>query len=288
MHAEDVEAAAATLYEAFYDIHARHNFLPSLFPSVDSARAVISGLLDGRLARCFTAVAGGELVGSTFLTERGATAGIGPVSVAIGRQGGGVGRRLMEALIAAAGPTTSLRLTQSLFNTRSFALYHSLGFVPRDIVAWLEGGSLPTDTPPPAGTTVRPWSEADLPAVLRLDQELCGLDRAPDIASYRTSGRGWLAEQDGRLLGYVVVLGHRHPLCGPATARDEPTLRALLAAAASDAPGAEMRILVSQTSLLEWLRAAGYRVRFFDSFMVRGAWRPPAGATLLPWFPETF
>ena len=54
-------------------------------------------------------------------------------------QGGGVGRRLMEAVLERANGAAGIRLLQDAFNMRSLALYASLGFEVREPVLVMTG-----------------------------------------------------------------------------------------------------------------------------------------------------
>ena len=96
-----------------------------------------------------------EVVGSAFVDERSAIAGIGPVTVAPDVQDDGVGRALMEAALrrererGAAG----IRLVQTAYHYRSLALYSKLGFVVREPLSVLQGAPPALSFP---GRAVRP------------------------------------------------------------------------------------------------------------------------------------
>src|SRR6185312_12763682 len=72
----------------------------------------------------------GDVIGSAFADERGAIVGIGPVTVDPAIQDAGVGRAMMEALLdrARERDAPGVRLVQTTYHYRSFALYAKLGF----------------------------------------------------------------------------------------------------------------------------------------------------------------
>jgi GNAT superfamily N-acetyltransferase len=123
-------------FEAFRSIHDRHGF-PRDFPDVETAIKVVSLL--GRSPEVFgvAARAEGRLVGSNFLLHTDSVAGVGPITVAPDFQGNGLGRDLMQTVLAQAAQRglERVRLLQDSFNTASLSLYASLGFDVREPIA---------------------------------------------------------------------------------------------------------------------------------------------------------
>jgi predicted N-acetyltransferase YhbS len=83
----------------------------------------------------------GRILGSNCLDERSVIAGLGPVTVDPSVQDRGVGRKLMEAVLARARERyfTAVRLLQSAFHNRSLALYSLLGFNACEPVSLMQG-----------------------------------------------------------------------------------------------------------------------------------------------------
>ncbi len=77
----DVDALSSICYGAFAGINDRHGFPPD-FLSVDVARGLMQYML-GQPEHVYSVVAeaGGRVVGSNFLWEGGAVAGVGPITV---------------------------------------------------------------------------------------------------------------------------------------------------------------------------------------------------------------
>lgn len=203
-HAEEL---GRICFEAFRGIHDRHDF-PRDFPDVETAVKVIGMLTGLRDAFGVAARLNGRLVGSNFILAPDSVGGIGPISIDPEFQGNGVGRRLMEAVMAHAAQrgVARVRLLQDSFNTASLSLYASLGFDVREPVGVLRA--------PPAGEpdlTVRLAASADLPELGQLSKRIYKVDRLREMVEW--SGAGMpilLRERAGRIVGYLIPgkLGH--------------------------------------------------------------------------------
>lgn len=100
-HLADAEAGGLICYEAFKMISGQHN-LPPDFPSSEVACGLFSSLLSRPDVYSVVAESGGRIVGSSFLWEDAAIAGIGPLTIAPDVQNSTLGRRLMEDILARA------------------------------------------------------------------------------------------------------------------------------------------------------------------------------------------
>lgn len=133
-------------------------------------------LWDIDLARSRVALLGDDLSGIANLAVRGDRAWVAGIGVAPEARRHGVGRALMEAILAEAPPTVTLEVLEQ--NEPAIALYRQLGFETSRI---LEVWSLTAELPPadarevdarPLGPADLPWQRADasLPdGLLRLD-----------------------------------------------------------------------------------------------------------------------
>lgn len=99
--AETADAAACgeILYRAFQTLADCHNF-PRSYPSVEFATALVARLLVNRGYYGIVAEQDGRIVGSNFVDERAAIAGIGPITVdpEVGRYWGRFGRGSLGAI----------------------------------------------------------------------------------------------------------------------------------------------------------------------------------------------
>jgi len=75
----------------------------------------------------------GRVVGSNFLWEADAVAGVGPITVEPAEQNTAIGRQLMEAVLERARQhgIQAVRLVEAAYHARSLSLYTKLGFVVR-------------------------------------------------------------------------------------------------------------------------------------------------------------
>src|SRR5215212_10861838 len=95
---EDAPELGRICYEAFGAISGRHNF-PKDFRSSEEATGLISFLLGHPGFYSVVAERDGRIIGSNFLDERSAIAGVGPITVDPQAQDRGVGRRLMQNVL---------------------------------------------------------------------------------------------------------------------------------------------------------------------------------------------
>ena len=119
----DAEICGTICYEAFKTISEAHGFLPD-FPAPEVAIAVLRSLLGNPKFYSVVAEIDGQIVGSNFLDERNAIAGVGPITVDPTVQNRAIGRRLMNAVHerAAEKNFAGVRLIQAGFHTRSLSL----------------------------------------------------------------------------------------------------------------------------------------------------------------------
>src|SRR5262249_12080167 len=98
---EDATICGTICYDAFTTIAAQHNF-PSSYPSPEVSVARMVERLTHPGFYAVVAELDGRVVGSNFLDERSAIAGLGPITVAPGMQNRALGRRLKQHALAHA------------------------------------------------------------------------------------------------------------------------------------------------------------------------------------------
>ncbi|WP_374196696.1 GNAT family N-acetyltransferase [Streptomyces sp. ISL-96] len=202
----------------------------------------------------------------TTSSEPGLTA-IGMVLVAQRHARQGIGRRLMHHLIAEVGDTPL-----TLYATpQGRPLYEDLGFTVTGKAEMIRGHFRPSG--PPAGVPTRPATADDLPAILRLDTEVFGLDRTHMLTRLPAfADQIRVAEDESGLIGYAAAWPNMQThVVGPLIARDTETAKALIAAlaAGTDRP-LRTDIDVRHEDLLEWLKAHGLEPVAFNTVMTYG------------------
>ena len=107
----DSDECARIIFAAFAGIQDYHRF-PRDFPSLEAASRLTSSFIAHPRIWGVVAEADGQIMGSNFLDERGPIRGVGPITVVPEAQKSGVGRRLMEAVIARGAEARGIRLFQ--------------------------------------------------------------------------------------------------------------------------------------------------------------------------------
>ena len=97
--ADDAPAIGRITHDAFKSIADRHNFPPD-FPSPDVAMGLVTMLLGHPRFYSVVAELDGRIAGSNFLDERSSIAGVGPITVDPAIQNRGIGRSLMDDVLA--------------------------------------------------------------------------------------------------------------------------------------------------------------------------------------------
>jgi predicted N-acetyltransferase YhbS len=269
----DAQACAEICFEAFGAIASEHAF-PSDFPTVDIALGLISMLLAHPGFYSVVAEIDGQPVGSNFLDQRGPIMGIGPITVRPEHQNRGIGRHLMQDVLAKARDSRApgVRLLQTAYHNRSLALYADLGFAVREAIACMQG---PAIEAPAHGCRVRSATPEDVKACNGLCRAVHGHDRAGELADAIDQGSAVVVERDGRISGYASAIAY----FGHAVGQTTEDVEALLAAApAFQGPG--VLVPVRNAELFRWCLANGLRVTQLLTLMTIGLYNDPDGAYL--------
>ncbi len=188
-----------------------------------------------------------------FFGDDFATLGMVIVSPAL--QKSGIGRCLLEAVMAAVGHRRIL-LYATLAGVR---LYESLGFVAHGDICTHQGVIARDAVLVETDVLIRQMTAADRVSVRALDRRATGGDRDALLSALELVSRGFVAERDGVICGYALCRDFgRGKLIGPVVSESEPTAIALGSAAAVGA-GGFVRLDIPETAsdLSSWLKGAG-------------------------------
>jgi predicted N-acetyltransferase YhbS len=231
-----------------------------------------------RLGEGFAARTGTTLIGTTLAWRYGNhQATVGMVMVRAEHQGRGIGRRLMEMVLAELGNCGVL-----LHATAAAApLYARLGFVPTGEVRQYHG-TFRADAPVrlPLGDRLRPAEAADAERIAALDAAGGGQDRAVLIAALQAEGQGVVLEREGRPQGFALLrrFGRGH-VVGPVVAPDADAGAALIDHCLRQRPQGFVRIdMPASSGLGLWLETRGMAVTDVVQAMRRGAAPPTSQA----------
>ncbi|MFI7706773.1 GNAT family N-acetyltransferase [Nonomuraea sp. NPDC049480] len=270
---DDARDCGRICFESFARLADDHGF-PHDFPSMEAAAETIETLLTHPGFYSVVAELDGRIAGSNFLDERSPVVGVGPITVDPAAQNHGIGRELMRDVMnrAAERQAPGIRLLQSAYHNRSFALYASLGFEFRESLACLQG---PAVNQAIDGYTVRPATDGDLPACNELCRRVHGIDRGGELADAVKLGTARVVEHGGRPTGYATDLA----LFAHAVGETTEDVKALIGAAHAFG-GAGILVPAGNSALLQWCLGNGLRVVQLMSLMTVGLYNAPAGAYL--------
>ena len=274
---EDNVAAGQICFDAFSAISGAHGF-PCDLPSEEAAIGMLGMAFSAPGFYCVVAERDGRIVGSNCMDERAVIRGIGPVTVSLDGQNAGVGRLLMEAVIAHAqeGGAAGLRLVQAAFHNRSLSLYAKLGFDVREPLACLQGRTAQREV---EGCRVRAATVEDQPACDALARAVHGFERSRELAQAIEEGSAKVAVRDGRITAYATEVS----FFGHATAETNADMQALIASAETFA-GPGILVPSRNAPLMRWCLENGLRVVQPMTLMSVGFYNEPAGA----WLPSIF
>ena len=268
----DATQCARLIVEAFNGIADRHGF-PRDFPSIELATQRAASRIDDPSVYGVVAEKTGTVVGVNFLAEGDPIRAVGPIAVDPSVQGGGVGRLLMQAVLERARGSVSVRLVQDAFNTRSVALYASLGFEVKEPLLLMCG------TPrskPPLGLTVRSLTSEDISACENLCASVHGYERSNELGNAIRVFTPFVVEREGRITGYMSaatfwIMNH-------GVAETEADMRALISGAGStSAEPISFLLPTRQASLFRWCLEEGLQVAKPMTLMNMGEYQQPRG-----------
>src|SRR5579859_6183670 len=201
----DAPACGGICYQAFFDINSAHNFPPDI-PSPEAAVGLLSMMFSHPGFYGVVAESDGRIIGSNCLDERSPIAGVGPITIETGAQNSGVGRKLMDAVLARATERkfTGVRLLQAAFHNRSLSLYTKLGFDAREPISTMQG---PPILKAMEGYRVRPAAAKDLDVCNQLCKLVHGHDRGGEVEEGINDGTAVVVERAGRTTAYATGLG---------------------------------------------------------------------------------
>jgi len=270
---EDAESCGRIFYDAFESIAAQHNF-PVEPGSPEFTRFKVGDMLASEGFAGLVAERAGEVLGSAFVDERAAIAGIGPVTVDPSAQDEGIGRALMEAILRRerARGAAGVRLVQTAYHYRSLALYSSLGFAVREPLSVLQGTAPALSMP---GLGIRPAREEDLAECGGICTRVHGHDRNRELRDAIAAGTAAVVERPARISGYATGFGYGWHAVGEST----EDLIALLASAETFM-GLGILVPSRDAELLRWCIAHGLKIVQQSTLMTIGLYNEPAGAYL--------
>jgi len=268
---DDAEACGTVCYDAFKSLAEKHGMPPGI-PSAQIAGERFFGLLRNPGNYAVVAECEGRILGSNFIDERSAIAGIGPLTVAPDAPNLSLGRRLMAHAMdrTAKGKFVGVRLCQAAFNVHSFALYAKMGFSAYDLFSTMQGAPLSLKIP---GYDVRPADENDLAACNAICFGVHGHDREGELLDALKNDLASVVECDGEITGYTTSIS----FFGHAAAKSNQDMMALIGAA-KEFRGQGIMVPTRNSELLGWCLDHKLRIVQQMILMGTGMYQEPVGA----------
>ncbi len=216
------------------------------------------------------------LASALWWVHGGGFATCGTIIVSPDIQGRGIGRLLMDTLLAAnKDRCVLLNATQE-----GLRLYEAFGFRSVGVVHQHQG-LMPMDaariSPSGHDRRVRAARPDDFPAILRIDENAFGAERTRLIAEFDRVGSSAVIDRDGQVQGFAMCrpfgLGHA---IGPIVARSASDAQSLVRHFLRANAGMFLRVdIPNDGGLGDWLTAQGLPNVGTVTTMIRGN-RPPA------------
>lgn len=272
---EDAPECGRICFEAFRKINTEHNFPPEM-PSAEMGQGFLKMMFSNPSFYGVVAEAGGRIIGSNCLDERGPIVGIGPITIDPALQNAGAGRLLMQAVLdrAAELKAPGVRLVQATFHSRSLSLYTKLGFDVRELLVVMSGAPLRRLVD---GCVVRRAEKADAAACDQLCAAVHGHTRSGEVLDAIQQGHASVVERERRITGYTTDLGY----FGHAVGESNRDLQALIGAA-EEFSGPGIMLPARNATLFRWCLENGLRTVQPNTLMTKGLYSEPAGA----WIPS--
>jgi hypothetical protein len=215
----------------------------------------------------------GRAVGSNFVDERSAIAGIGPITVDPSVQNRAVGRELMRHVLARVAQSfPGFRLVQAAYHGRSLSLYTKLGFVVREPLSTMQGPPLAIQIPK---HSVRLATKGDLNACNQVCFRVHGHDRGGELLDAIEQGTAMVVEREDHITGYATLVG----FFGHAVGETNEELKALIGSA-EEFPSPGFLLPTRDWELFRGCLEYGLRVVQPMTLMSFGLYNEPAGSFL--------
>ena len=201
----------------------------------------------------------GQILGTTMGWPYGSDAAtLGMVIVSQASRGGGVGRKLMDAVLARLnGRTVLLNSTEA-----GAPLYRKLGFEPVGTIHQHQGAAFSVPVARlRAGERVRPLGASDRAAIIELDRRATGLRREALVSALLESGQGVILDRGGEAAGFALFrrFGRGYAV-GPVVSPDRDGARALISHWLGSNAGMFIRVdTPGDSGLSAWLDEMGLK-----------------------------
>ncbi|MDB5446736.1 MAG: family N-acetyltransferase [Phenylobacterium sp.] len=199
----------------------------------------------------------GRIIGTIIGFAHGPEiATLGMVIVSREHRGAGIGRKLMDAMMARLAP----RAIQLNATEDGLPLYKSQGYAPVGTIHQHQGAAFSQPMPKlRPQERVRPMGMTDAARIAELDRKASGLQRGPMFAELTRNAQGVVLDRDGEAVGFALFRRFgRGYVIGPVVAPDREGARTLISHWLGTHPGMFIRLDVpGDSGLTDWLEHLG-------------------------------
>ncbi len=222
----------------------------------------------------FAACVDGRLIGSVGAVSYGSVAHVGFMTVHPDLQGQGIGRLLMEHVLAWL-ESQNVPLVTLDASKKGFPMYLKLGFSDMDETATFERQVEPVLALLPSG--IQPVTLGDLDDLVEMDQPLFGADRRKVFQALLElyPSRAFLTRgMNGKISGFIFAQTNR---IGPLVMAEDSGAEALLKAALTLPYENPVTVCVPSVNqrAVDLLQAAGFEKLRFGRHMAKGSGEVP-------------
>lgn len=290
--AQDAKEMSRIFYDSFNGFNLSVG-LPPEWSSREFCLRTVQSFISHPGYHSFVAVDSlGRILGSNFLEIQDFVAAPGPISVESSAQNSGAGRALMDAVLDRAGELgkQSIQGVQLAHNTKSYGLYASMGFIPREQLVALQG--FPLQAPKPSfNFEVRAMRESDATACDNLFIDVNGYSRLADITLAARRQSPWADpyvihhKGSGVIVGYTTglsLLGHMCCTTGEAVR----ILYLHVAQKMHEQDKGEVPLIHLPgrlyPDLLRWTLSTGLKILRLETLISIGCYNSPSGGIYFP------
>ena len=240
----------------------------------------------------------GRIAGSCFFHPRSTHVSLGIMNVHPDFFDRKAAKLMLQYILDfAAKENKSVRLVSNAMNLDSFSLYNKAGFAPTCLFQEMVL-NVPEDGVPchcPKGCVIRDANPDDVPQMVALEMELCGIEREKDFRYFiENKQKIWhssvLLDESGKIAGFLhSVNDPGSNMLGPGIARTESQATGLICAELNQHKGRTPAWIVPSHAkeTLKTLYSLGAKNFEINVSQVHGTAKPALGIVMPTFMPET-
>lgn len=273
----DIDPCGRIMYEAFKMINEVHGFPNLEVPSEEAGKQFVKFYIKNCYYFGKVAELDNRIVGSIFIDEHNPEVfGWTIMGVSSDVHNKGIGKRLLQEMVERCKIAPGVRFLQHTFNTKTIAIYSSLGYDVRELVALISGNS---KTAIPSHVEIRRMTVQDLDECAYLSKKIYGFDRNVELRDALIFFKPYVLIRDGHISGYFSAADNWAQ--NHAVAETENDMKMLIQGIGSLTSEKLLFLLpFRHSNLLRWCLNEGFRIIKPFTLMSSGEYNTPGGCYL--------